>query len=162
MAKPQPQSRRIVPGAPPAVKPATLSDASPYEKAIDVLLSGYDSKAIAILLAKKHPAIFLDLHGQSRNTTVPSGPIPRAVGAAERDAATPKPFEQWHSDVVNLLRSGGNKVAAIKLIREKTGLGLKEAKDLADIYPWNFAYIHPANPEVKRLSAAAKAAGLHG
>lgn len=33
--------------------------------------------------------------------------------------------------VARLIRSG-NKIEAIKLVREKTGLGLKEAKDLVD------------------------------
>ena len=35
------------------------------------------------------------------------------------------------SDVEGLIR-GGNKIAAIKLYREKTGLGRKEAKDAVD------------------------------
>jgi hypothetical protein len=38
---------------------------------------------------------------------------------------------KWEADARELLRSG-NKIAAIKTVREGTGLGLKEAKDLVD------------------------------
>ncbi|WP_225721404.1 50S ribosomal protein L7/L12 [Candidatus Vallotiella sp. (ex Adelges kitamiensis)] len=37
--------------------------------------------------------------------------------------------------VVNLLEVGPNKVSVIKTVRELTGLGLKEAKDLVDSAP---------------------------
>ena len=36
---------------------------------------------------------------------------------------------------VNLVEVGGNKIGVIKLVREVTGLGLKEAKDLVDGAP---------------------------
>jgi ribosomal protein L7/L12 len=35
-------------------------------------------------------------------------------------------------EAVRALLDGGNKIEAIKLVREQTGLGLKEAKDLVD------------------------------
>lgn len=47
-------------------------------------------------------------------------------GAAGWDA------EEKTSFNVELKSAGGNKIAVIKVIREITGLGLKEAKDLAD------------------------------
>ena len=47
-----------------------------------------------------------------------------AAGAAEADEKT--------AFNVELKSAGGNKIAVIKVIREITGLGLKEAKDLAD------------------------------
>lgn len=40
--------------------------------------------------------------------------------------------EEKTSFNVELKSAGGNKIAVIKVIRELTGLGLKEAKDLAD------------------------------
>ena len=40
--------------------------------------------------------------------------------------------EEKSSFDVELISAGGSKIAVIKLIREVTGLGLKEAKDLAD------------------------------
>jgi large subunit ribosomal protein L7/L12 len=40
--------------------------------------------------------------------------------------------EEKSSFDVELTSAGGSKIAVIKVIREITGLGLKEAKDLAD------------------------------
>ena len=42
--------------------------------------------------------------------------------------------EQTEFDVV-LKAAGGNKIAVIKVVREATGLGLKEAKDVVDGAP---------------------------
>ncbi len=38
---------------------------------------------------------------------------------------------------VELTAAGGNKIAVIKVVREVTGLGLKEAKDIVDAAPKN-------------------------
>lgn len=43
--------------------------------------------------------------------------------------------EEQTEFTVNLLEAGANKVAVIKAVREITGLGLKEAKDLVDGAP---------------------------
>jgi len=53
-----------------------------------------------------------------------------AAGAAAGAAAE----EKTEFDVV-LLEAGANKVSVIKVVRELTGLGLKEAKDLVDGAP---------------------------
>lgn len=45
------------------------------------------------------------------------------------------PAEEQTEFTVNLLEAGANKVAVIKAVREITGLGLKEAKDLVDGAP---------------------------
>lgn len=62
---------------------------------------------------------------------------PVAVAAAP-GAATPAAGagqeEKASVDVV-LKSAGGNKIAVIKVVREVTGLGLKEAKDLVDGAP---------------------------
>ncbi len=42
-----------------------------------------------------------------------------------------KPEEELSPDIYQLLASG-RKIEAVKLIREETGLGLREAKELAD------------------------------
>ncbi len=55
---------------------------------------------------------------------------PAAGGAATADAAA----EKSSFDVV-LTEAGGNKIAVIKVVRDATGLGLKEAKDLVDGAP---------------------------
>lgn len=49
-------------------------------------------------------------------------------------AAAPAAEEKSTFDVV-LKEAGGNKIAVIKVVREVTGLGLKEAKDLVDGAP---------------------------
>ncbi len=53
-----------------------------------------------------------------------------AAGAAPAAAAE----EQTEFDVV-LSAVGGNKIAVIKVVREVTGLGLKEAKEVVDNAP---------------------------
>ena len=62
-----------------------------------------------------------------------SAAAPVAVSAAG-GAAAPAAEEQTEFDVV-LTAVGGNKVAVIKAVREITGLGLKEAKELVDNAP---------------------------
>jgi large subunit ribosomal protein L7/L12 len=54
--------------------------------------------------------------------------------AAAGPAAAAKEEEQTAFDVV-LKNAGANKIPVIKVIREATGLGLKEAKELADSAP---------------------------
>ena len=57
---------------------------------------------------------------------------PAAGGAG--GAAAPAAEEKTEFNVV-LLEAGANKVSVIKAVRELTGLGLKEAKDLVDGAP---------------------------
>jgi large subunit ribosomal protein L7/L12 len=57
---------------------------------------------------------------------------PAAGGAAGGGAAAAE--EKTEFNVV-LLETGANKVSVIKAVREITGLGLKEAKDLVDGAP---------------------------
>jgi large subunit ribosomal protein L7/L12 len=60
---------------------------------------------------------------------------PVAMGAAAPAAAAAEaPEEQDEFDVV-LENDGGKKIQVIKVVRELTGLGLKEAKDLVDAAP---------------------------
>ena len=57
---------------------------------------------------------------------------PAAAGGAGGDAAE----EKSEFDVV-LTAAGGSKLAVVKLVKELTGLGLKEAKELVDNVPSN-------------------------
>ncbi len=57
-----------------------------------------------------------------------------AGGAAGGGAAAAVVEEQTEFDVV-LKETGGKKIQVIKVVREITGLGLKEAKDLVDGAP---------------------------
>ncbi len=57
-----------------------------------------------------------------------------AAGGAAGGAAAPAAAEQTEFNVI-LNGAGDNKVSVIKAVRELTGLGLKEAKDLVDGAP---------------------------
>ena len=57
-----------------------------------------------------------------------------AGGAAGGGAAAAVVEEQTEFDVI-LKEAGGKKIQVIKVVRELTGLGLKEAKDLVDGAP---------------------------
>jgi large subunit ribosomal protein L7/L12 len=83
-----------------------------------------------------------------------------AGGGAAGGAAAPAAEEKTEFNVV-LLEAGTQKVAVIKAVRELTGLGLKEAKDLVDGAPKNVKEAIPkadAEAAVKKLvEAGAKA-----
>ena len=57
-----------------------------------------------------------------------------AVAAGPAAAGEAAPAEQTEFDVI-LKSAGQAKLGVIKVVREKTGLGLKEAKDLVDGAP---------------------------
>ncbi|RWR10603.1 50S ribosomal protein L7/L12 [Siminovitchia fortis] len=59
-----------------------------------------------------------------------AAPVAVAGGAAAADAAA----EQTEFDVI-LASAGAQKIKVIKAVREATGLGLKEAKELVDNAP---------------------------
>lgn len=59
---------------------------------------------------------------------------PAAQPQAGAGAAAPAEEEKTEFDVI-LSAAGGNKIQVIKVVRELTGLGLKEAKDLVDGAP---------------------------
>ena len=64
-----------------------------------------------------------------------AAPVAIAAGApATGAAAAPAEEEKDEFDVV-LEADGGKKIQVIKVVRELTGLGLKEAKDLVDGAP---------------------------
>jgi large subunit ribosomal protein L7/L12 len=60
---------------------------------------------------------------------------PGAVAAAAAPAAGEAVVEEQTEFSVLLTAAGDQKIAAIKAVREITGLGLKEAKDLVDAAP---------------------------
>lgn len=57
-----------------------------------------------------------------------------AAAAPAAGLAAPAAEEQTEFDVI-LTSAGANKIQVIKVVREVTGLGLKEAKDLVDGAP---------------------------
>jgi large subunit ribosomal protein L7/L12 len=61
---------------------------------------------------------------------------PVAVAAAAGPAAAAAPAAEEKTEFTVTLKSGGaNKIGVIKVVREITGLGLKDAKDLVDGAP---------------------------
>ncbi|MDA8346836.1 MAG: 50S ribosomal protein L7/L12 [Thermaerobacter sp.] len=65
-----------------------------------------------------------------------SAAAPMAVAAAApAGAAAPAVEEEQTEFDVILTAAGGNKIPVIKVVREVTGLGLKEAKELVDGAP---------------------------
>src|SRR3954471_8686743 len=70
------------------------------------------------------------------NVTIAAAPVGGAAPAAGGGggAAAPAVEEQTEFDVV-LKEAGAKKIQVIKVVRELTGLGLKEAKDLVDGAP---------------------------
>jgi large subunit ribosomal protein L7/L12 len=70
------------------------------------------------------------------NVTISAAPVgggaPAAGGAGGAAAA---PAEEQTEFAVTLKEAGAKKIQVIKVVRELTGLGLKEAKDLVDGAP---------------------------
>jgi len=63
-----------------------------------------------------------------------AAPVAVAAAPAAGGAAAPAAEEKSEFDVV-LKEAGADKIKVIKVVREVTGLGLKEAKDLVDGAP---------------------------
>jgi large subunit ribosomal protein L7/L12 len=69
------------------------------------------------------------------NVTIAAAPVGAAPAAGGGGgAAAPAAEEQTEFDVV-LKEAGAKKIQVIKVVRELTGLGLKEAKDMVDGAP---------------------------
>ena len=78
-------------------------------------------------------------------------------GGGGGGAAAAAPAEEKTEFNVMLLEAGANKVGVIKAVREITGLGLKEAKDLVDGAPKAVKEAIPkadAEAAVKKLTEA--------
>ena len=77
---------------------------------------------------------FVDAFKQKFNVTAVAAPVAVAGGGAAGGAAAEAVVEKEEFDVV-LQAVGEKKIQVIKVVRELTGLGLKEAKDLVDGAP---------------------------
>ena len=64
-----------------------------------------------------------------------SAAAPAMMMAAPAAGAGAAAAEEKSAFTVELASAGGNKIAVIKVVREITGLGLKEAKDIVDAAP---------------------------
>ena len=82
---------------------------------------------------------------------------PVAVAAAPGAAAAAPVEEKTEFDVI-LKSAGANKLAVIKVAREITGLGLKDAKDLVEAAPKTIKEA-VAKDEADKIAEQLKAAG---
>lgn len=64
-----------------------------------------------------------------------SAAAPMMMGAAPAAAAAAAAGEEKTEFAVELTDAGANKINVIKVVREVTGLGLKEAKEIVDAAP---------------------------
>jgi large subunit ribosomal protein L7/L12 len=75
---------------------------------------------------------------EERYGVTAAAPVAAAVApsaASGGDGAAPAAAEEQTEFTVTLAEIGPNKIPVIKVVRELTGLGLKEAKDLVDAFP---------------------------
>ena len=86
-----------------------------------------DVKALTVLELSELVKALEEEFGVSAAAPVAVAAAPAAAGAAAAE-------EKTEFDVV-LTEAGANKIAVIKVVRELTGLGLKEAKELVDGAP---------------------------
>ena len=88
---------------------------------------------------------------------VSAAPVAVAAAPGAAGAAAPAAEEKTEFDVV-LKAAGANKLAVIKVAREITGLGLKDAKDLVEAAPKAIKE-GVAKDEAEKIAEQLKAAG---
>lgn len=87
-------------------------------------------KEMTLLEASELVKLMETTFGVSAAAAVAAAPAAAAAGAGEAEKAE----EKTEFDVI-LQAAGGNKINVIKVVREVTALGLKEAKDLVEAAP---------------------------
>ena len=88
---------------------------------------------------------------------VSAAPVAVAAAPGAAGAAAPAAEEKTEFDVV-LKSAGANKLAVIKVAREITGLGLKDAKDLVEAAPKTIKEA-VSKDEAEKIAEQLKAAG---
>lgn len=86
-------------------------------------------KSYNLLEIKQFKDLFCETFGVSAVAPMMAGPMVAAVSNEPKEAAEPTEFN------VVITAVGDKKIQLIKVVREITGLGLKEAKDLVDAAP---------------------------
>jgi large subunit ribosomal protein L7/L12 len=97
----------------------------------DQLLEAFEKMTVLELSEFKKK--FEDKFGVTAAAPMAMAAAPAASGGAAADA--PAAVEEQTEFTATLLEIGPNKIPVIKVVRELTGLGLKEAKDLVDAFP---------------------------
>ena len=98
----------------------------------DQLLEAFEKMTVLELSEFKKK--FEDKFGVTAAAPVAMAAAPAAGGAAAGGEA-PAAAEEQTEFTATLVEIGPNKIPVIKVVRELTGLGLKEAKDLVDAAP---------------------------
>lgn len=86
-------------------------------------------KSYNLLEIKQFKDLFCETFGVSAAAPMMAGPMVVAAANEPKEAAEPTEFN------VVITAVGDKKIQLIKVVREITGLGLKEAKDLVDAAP---------------------------
>src|SRR4051812_11551473 len=97
----------------------------------DQLLEAFEK--MTVLELSEFKKAFEDKFGVTAAAPMAMAAMPAAGGAASAEAAAPA--EEQTEFTATLTEIGPNKIPVIKVVRELTGLGLKEAKDLVDATP---------------------------
>ncbi len=105
-----------------------MSDTKTY--AAEIVDLGDKIVALSLAQARALSEYLKEVHGLE----AAAGGVVMAAAPAAAGAAAPAEEEKTEFDVV-LAEAGSNKIGVIKVVRELTGLGLKEAKDLVDGAP---------------------------
>jgi len=106
-----------------------MSEASAREWSPDVKELGDRIMGLTLLRAQELGSYLKDVYGVEAAAATVMAAAPVAGGAAAAGAVEQDEF------TVMLTGSGEKKIQVIKVVRELTGLGLKEAKDLVDGAP---------------------------
>ena len=92
------------------------------------------------------------------NVTIAAAPAAAAPAAGAGGAAAAPAVEEQTEFTVVLKEAGAQKIQVIKVVRELTGLGLKEAKDLVDGAPKDVK-TGVSKDEANQVKAKLEAAG---
>jgi len=99
----------------------------------DQLLEAFEKMTVLELSEFKKK--FEDKFGVTAAAPVAVAAAPAAGGAAAGGGEAAAAAEEQTEFTATLTEIGPNKIPVIKVVRELTGLGLKEAKDLVDAAP---------------------------
>ena len=103
-------------------------------------------------------AELIDAFKSKFNVTIAAAPVGGGAAPAGGGAAPAAPVEEKTEFDVVLREAGAKKIQVIKVVRELTGLGLKEAKDLVEGAP-KAVKEAVSKDEAAKLKAQLEAAG---
>ena len=120
----------------------------------DQLLEAFEKMTVLELSEFKKK--FEDKFGVTAAAPMAMAAAPAASGGGAAEA--PAAAEEQTEFTATLLEIGPNKIPVIKVVRELTGLGLKEAKDLVDAFP-KAVKEAVTKDEAEKIKAALEAQG---